>query len=630
MPGAPRWDFHPYQRWHVRQDPVQTEFFTSDNVQALVRETIQNSLDARLSPAQPVRVRFGFVTVAPRDYLPYLYGLIPHLRAALPERELPDFSQPLKFLIIEDFNTRGLAGDPTVDTDEQAEDNDFYYFWRNVGRTEKREEERGRWGLGKTVFHKVSRINTFFGITLPHGAQQMALLGLSVLRSHDIGDGIDSLIAPYGFMPYGYYGRFDDDHFALPITDELSTGSFCRTFHVLRHRQRASGLSLAIAAPYDEITIEGLTLAAIEQFFYPILDGSLEIAIHEGYDIIRLTRAELGNELSRLSILEPRQRERYERLFAFARWAIDLDPGDYIVLPPAPLGRAPDWRVDQALDAPLERAARQFQSAGRVALRVPVKVQMRGQPPRQGWFKAYLGRDETLMRGEDHFIREGIALTAIRSLTQPGLRGLVVIDEAPLTTMLGDAENPSHTDWHRDSLQFRDRYEHGPSTISFVKRSLRELAARILAVRKGVNKDLLRDVFIIPPTERRPAASRSRPERLPDPPPDLPELERHEAPVQVTCTAGVVRITGSPAHRPPERVTVELAYDVRAGDPFRQHSAADFDLRSGAIAIDGQGVTVEAHEINRLTFTVLQADFYVAFSGFHAGRDLAVRLRWDG
>ncbi|MCS7070133.1 MAG: hypothetical protein NZM00_01395, partial [Anaerolinea sp.] len=227
MPGAPRWDFHPYQRWHVRQDPVQTEFFTSDNVQALVRETIQNSLDARLSPAQPVRVRFGFVTVGPRDYLPYLYGLIPHLEATLRERGLPDFSQPLKFLIVEDFNTRGLTGDPSVDTDEQAEDNDFYYFWRNVGRTEKREDVRGRWGLGKAVFHKVSRINTFFGVTLPHGAQRMALLGLSVLRSHDIIDGIDSLIAPYGFMPYGYYGRFDDDHFALPITDDLSTGSFC-------------------------------------------------------------------------------------------------------------------------------------------------------------------------------------------------------------------------------------------------------------------------------------------------------------------------------------------------------------------------------------------------------------------
>lgn len=610
---------------------MQTEFFTSDNVQALVRETIQNSLDARLSPVQPVRVRFGFVTVGPRDYLPYLYGLIPHLEATLRERGLPDFSQPLKFLIVEDFNTRGLTGDPSVDTDEQAEDNDFYYFWRNVGRTEKREDVRGRWGLGKAVFHKVSRINTFFGVTLPHGAQRMALLGLSVLRSHDIIDGIDSLIAPYGFMPYGYYGRFDDDHFALPITDDLSTGSFCRTFHVLRHKQRISGLSLVIAAPYDEITIEGLALAAIEQFFYPILDGSLEVAIHEGYDIIRLTRSELEHGLSRLSIIEPQQRARYERLFAFARWAIDLAPDEYIALPPAPPGRAPDWRADPALEEPLDQAARRFQRASRIALRVPVKVQMKGQPPRQGWFKAYLERDETLARGEDHFIREGIALTAVRSLTQPGLRGLVVIDEAPLTTMLGDAENPSHTDWHRDSLKFRDRYEHGPSTISFVKRSLRELATRLLATRKGIHRDLLSGVFTLPVPDQPPPAPRQRPARIPDRPPDLPEMEAHEAPVLVIAAADGVILTGNPAHgRPPERVTVELAYDVRAGDPFKRHSAADFDLRSGAIAIDAQGVAVEAHEINRLTFSVLQADFRVSLSGFHAGRDLTVRLRWDG
>ncbi|MFV2038497.1 MAG: hypothetical protein ACC646_12985, partial [Paracoccaceae bacterium] len=48
---------------------------------------------------------------------------------------------PENFLVIEDYGTRGLEGDPTQDDDFQPTEanikNDFFYFWRNVGRSKK-------------------------------------------------------------------------------------------------------------------------------------------------------------------------------------------------------------------------------------------------------------------------------------------------------------------------------------------------------------------------------------------------------------------------------------------------------------------------------------------------------------
>ena len=57
---------------------------------------------------------------------------------------------------------------------------------------------------------------------------------------------------------------------------------------------------------------------------------------------------------------------------------------------------------------------------------------------------------------------------------------MVVIDEGELTTLIGDAENPAHTEWQKDSSKFRNKYKHGAKTLDFVKASLREIIRRLM------------------------------------------------------------------------------------------------------------------------------------------------------
>src|SRR5262245_53016075 len=79
------WSFRKMSRGEMNADPIEGEFFTPEGLaDALIRESVQNSLDARAS-AGPVKVRF-FLSGTTAGALPlerakkYLEGLWPHLR----------------------------------------------------------------------------------------------------------------------------------------------------------------------------------------------------------------------------------------------------------------------------------------------------------------------------------------------------------------------------------------------------------------------------------------------------------------------------------------------------------------------------------------------------------------------
>src|SRR5262245_2510778 len=121
------WTFRNMSRAEINQDPVHNEFFGPEEgyTAALVRESIQNSLDARANAA-PVSVtfRFGQVDIRSATFgsCAFFSGLSPHLIAQ--EVYVPEGYETIPFLAIEDFGTRGFRGDPRQEedtTDEHAQ-----------------------------------------------------------------------------------------------------------------------------------------------------------------------------------------------------------------------------------------------------------------------------------------------------------------------------------------------------------------------------------------------------------------------------------------------------------------------------------------------------------------------------
>ncbi|MEO6260153.1 MAG: hypothetical protein ABIP63_07360, partial [Thermoanaerobaculia bacterium] len=230
----PSWHFREMSRGEINVDPVHDEFFKAqDLADALLREAIQNSLDARRGRAT-VRVRFRLATGAfamPFEAAgAYLGGLEPHV--SLPE------TSTVPFLLVEDSGTRGLVGDPGEDPeldDHGGERNDFYYFWRNVGRSGKGERDRGRWGLGKAVFSVSSRIHTMFGLTRRADDDRLLLLGQSVVKTH--------VLHGKRFAPYGFLAKTGRDDFPHALEDPDLLARFIADFGLTRDEP---GLSIVI------------------------------------------------------------------------------------------------------------------------------------------------------------------------------------------------------------------------------------------------------------------------------------------------------------------------------------------------------------------------------------------------
>ncbi len=219
------WRFKQLTPNDTLQNAAHLEFFHNEAlhsaVDALAREDIQNRLDARARNEPRVEVRYRLCgPVAPGTHDEWFHGLAPHLASSQTKADLgfqPSLQRPLQWLVIEDFATTGLEGDPLCFQDPVGlvpQRNDFFWFIRNVGRSGKKGGDRGRWGLGKIVYPAASKVRSFFAYAVRRSDSARLLIGRSVLAVHSVGN--------QNHDSEGYFGRFDDsefNYFATPETE---------------------------------------------------------------------------------------------------------------------------------------------------------------------------------------------------------------------------------------------------------------------------------------------------------------------------------------------------------------------------------------------------------------------------
>jgi len=634
---SPKWRFRDMTPGEMNIDPIEGEFFSTEalhsGAEALVRETIQNSLDAAAGPCVRVSVRLSTGEEAMRGEARdrYLADLLPHLKArGNGLLDVPRPGEPMGFLVVEDFGTRGLQGD--VRQYEDAEDgtgtrrNDFYYFWRNIGRSSKSTQDLGRWGLGKTVFQAASRINSFFGLTVRRGDPRPLLMGQSVLKIHRI--------EGRRHAPYGYYALFEDG-FPLPVEEPALAARFAEDFALERRGERAGEPGLSVVVPYPErdVRLEDLMRSVVEHYFFPILKGALVVEFRRGAE------GHLFDARQMPAFLEDCDWEDRDRLLGrieLARWGIDLPASRFTRLAmPAPAGRAPRWREDLFPAGDLDRLRARFDAGERVALDVPITVRRKGGRAQETSYQVLLERDGGLERPEDFFIRMGITVAGVTSLRQSGVRAIVAVYDRPLSTLLGDAENPAHTQWQERSARFRGRYVVGPSCLRFVKSCPREVVRFLSAPVAGRDEELLGHLFYLQVPAVRPGEAEG-PEGAPGPG-EGPEAPAEEPagvpgglgpqPLRLTPVKGGFRLAlEEGADGFPLRLRVAAAYEVRQGDPFKKYHPLDFRLGRRPLSVEVREAEVLEVEDNRLLLEVLRPGFELAVSGFDPRRDLKVRV----
>ncbi len=627
----PSWIFKKQQPGDTTREPISGEFFATeairDSAEALIREGIQNSLDAR-SANQVVEIRIrlasGALALEPEQISPFVASLWPHLEArGNGLNDPPVRPDSCSFLVFEDFGTRGLEGDPHQWHPIDNAKNSFFAFFRAEGRSEKDSSSLGKWGVGKFVFPRASRASTFFGLTIPETTGRPLLMGRCILKSHNASGA--------RCVPDGYFGetqRIDGSELAVPVDEPKIIERFRHTFGLRRAAE--PGLSLVVPWYDQSITPTELIEATIADWFFSILAGDLVVVVEDGNGTTRLDADSLAKVVVGLS---GSTRERLAPLIELAQFARS-EQGRMPVLIGAPdTVNSPKWHDAMMGDELAAELAQRLEREEPLAVRIPLRVKPRKAPDQDSWFDVFLRRDMSAGETRPVFARNGIIISDAKGRVLRGFRAIVSITDRPLADLLGDAENPSHTEWRPDSANFKERYRYGPGYLSFVKGSVAELVRLLQAAEADEAPDLLVDLFSLPsdPEPERPARPRPQggsqpgPTSNPPAPPPPPKPARYRI-QRLQGGFGITR--GSADAPPPSELLVSVAYDVRRGDPFSKYDPADFVLLKGGIQLaeKPRGLAVIEQAGNRLRLAVTDPDFRLSMTGFDENRDLIVRV----
>lgn len=630
------WYFWPHDRGIVYNTLGAEHFSEHDGDwrpgEELVRECIQNSLDAgrdgeEVSVSFQVRAARSMTADAASFWFDSLW---PHLLAEdCRLAGVPRSPEPAGFVVVEDFGTTGLEGD-VEQCGLSHEVNRFFNFFRaeGVSGNSPGGTAGGSWGVGKSVFNRCSRINSFLALSTRHRTRDVVLMGRSVLRQHQIGRDSE-------FKPIGLFGVPDSETGSQvrPITDQALLERFCKDFRLTRPARASedsAGLSVVMPFADEEIAADGIVDIVVRQYFHPILAGRLRVRVTDGREGSPRTV-----DLTRDSIIEYAQECQppdVRRVLDLSRWSQGEDAQAAYVLREPPTDDKPEWnesllRTDDSVVAEL---CQSFERGDPVAVRVPIYVHPANGPAERASFTVHLQRDLDGSGYRPVFVRGWIVVpSAIKNrIGSHSLFALVTIDEGPLAVMLRAAEPPAHTHWDVRTANFKGRYLFGKAVIEFVRGAPRFLAEAMSSADTERDFDIWADLFPAPQTEgerRGEGAGRKGRRRTPPGPIDPPPPRRKPFRIEPIESGGFVVARDNADTTPlPGRLSIRFAYDIGGPKSLRKYHRADFRAQHLARSIHAAD-EVECMD-NQIVIVPRADDFRFELTGVDANRDLVVKV----
>lgn len=613
-----KWHFRKKQLGEITRDPVVGEFFSTDAIdnpaEALVREGIQNALDARLESESQVRVRI-FVSKGNKSISENWIGNAwLHFKAkGNGLQNIPLETENCSYLVFEDFGTTGLYGDEKQDTDS-GKKNPFFYFFRAEARSGKSGEDRGRWGVGKHVFPRSSRISTYFGMTLRSSDEKKMLMGHTILKYHEV--------AKTYFSPDGYLGVQQEDQMVLPFTDSQIIEEFAKDFNLWRKSE--PGLSIVVPHIDPEITVERIKQAVVTGYFLPVLENKLLITIENEVQKIEINQASIIQEA--IGLIDDKGNDFLPTL-KFANWCVnEAQENSYVLNLCSDV--PPSWS-DNLIPKHLKRTMREDLDLGKdMAVRIPLKVET-DEGLINSHFHIYLGPDNG-KSVRTVFTREGITISNVKAPRLPGICALVIVNHKPLASLLGDSENPAHTEWQKGSQTFKNKHPNGRRYIDFVSNSVSRLVNALSAEEGEKDPYLLGDIFSLPlsgagrnntqpGTDGKTGKNPDRVSKKPD-----PKVQAKPLLFVVSKVKNGFKVAPNTIFDDlPLKIKILTAYNVRKGNPFKKYNDVDFQIKASMIT--SKGLTVIHANGNEVLLEVTSPDFEIEVNGFDTKRDLIVK-----
>lgn len=636
----PQWSFLEKPPGAKARDPMQEEFFQDQSIDgidhALVRETIQNSLDARIGE-DPVRVVFSLGRISAESAK---FWFPKQVQAHFSAKEirlnnLPNWGvEDCAYLTIEDFGTKGLEG--KIDSADPKTGGNFYHFFRAEGVSNKRPGERGSWGVGKIVIPRSSRVRSFYAVTRRASEPRLHLMGQAILRHHDV-DG--TMYTPDGW--------FSDDFNGLqtPYTDNSITKRLKYDFRLSRDNE--PGLGLVIPWIYEEhLTFERLAAVIAREYFIPILSGDLVIELRD-YGTDQLARFDAGS-LSEMKSAAPDDDEFQDSIYLagsllgleqFGAMRVNVEhTADY---------GAPDYDWSSYItDLPPQEIEAALDQGCVVHFKVPMVIQPSKGAPETGYFDVLLRKKTG--RHYPIFVRDGLLIPnhPTRKKT-PDHIALICASANVVAETLGKAECPAHTDWKASRDKFKEQqYREANRLIPFVRDSAHRLVGKLSSEEGKPDHSLLAELLPLPSPEASPKPAPGKEmgdlekEKKRTLKPDVPDLpSSHSRCWKLQQVGKEIHLRGNPDGFDNEqgyRLTLQAAYDLHGRNPFKAHSEYDFDLiRAAKTGIDERSdfrldlnefVQIVDGDHGRLSIMATGPEFEMIFRPADLNRDLIMKV----
>lgn len=597
----------------------------------LLREVLQNALDARTSAEAPVTVSLTYRELD-ADAVGWMGALVTGEHLARLKESMPHLDDTPaaveSCLVIEDFGTCGLTGvlnNPELDGKGQ----NWNAFWFREGEGGKENSAgNGGAGQGKITYFSTSAIRTIFAYTVRADSGDEALMGAcSFLRdySHD----------GQRWKRDAYWGRMKGEHedrIILPAQERGAIDSF-RTSLKLKRSPDQAGLSLAIPSPkkFDQ---QGAKQIVIAEFFVPLLRGDLVVEFDD-----QIIGRENVEELAGTLLPDDRARELHTCMTAGYRQFLSdslANSSSGHVVTTKPIAKVSD--IAEAIFDPevLEDLREKIENEKIVSIRLPISIKPRKEAAVDCSFDVHLACPFDLERPEQAIIRRDLLIgeepIGGGKLRQKA-RGLTLVGNDDLSKLLLAAEEPTHLRWNASRPRVSEYFKSGRDTVALVRNAMVKLLDVLTGGEQKRDFKLLSKYFAAPGLDSPlPTKGNKKGRDIPPPPTDLPppkpKLLALEA-LEDGCRVKPAKVGVVTTENIPLEVAVEFAYEGLEKDAFNEYDPFDFDLADDGFVVTETNCVVNEKSLNRLDFTVISSDFDLKLTGFDRNLRLRMRLSYE-
>ena len=623
------WQFRPLNPNETSGASISDDNFADEertSVEILVRETLQNPLDARSSDSV-VRVEYKLVNadLISSEFARSIFSddWMKHFKAG----ELFGAEQrptSMKFLVIEDFGTTGLEGEYTDSSVEGTTEN-WNAFWFREGEGAKTTRSNGGAGQGKITLYLASRLRTVFALTKRRSDDVELLFGCCRFKRNYKLPG-DSR----RWAKEARWGSTDDPNVLATPIDTTSVLDGMKAELTLA-RGAKPGTTFMVPMPNDEVTENALRNAVVNEFFFAINRGRLEVKIGEvtlDANSVSIVADSMGADC--------RVPKGY-RDFLAATAKKTTEPPTTIA--------AESW-TRQAKLAPeafeetdLSSLQAKFGNSQLVSVDFPLPVKKKN--PKEttvATFRVFLQQDINAEQSHELFVRQDLGIDGEKRLkaarTIAPVMALTFIQDPKLSDLLVAAEEPTHRNWNAKRPKVVAQYISPDLALNAVRNAALRLV-QLISPDGAKDESALAIYFADPasnPTKRK-GGTGTEPKANPGEPSfpiDIPTAK--PKPVSVKLLADGFGIFARPAEGItfPLACELTLAYATAVGNPFKLWDAADFWITDEKkYPREESGISDLSVDLNFMKFCLNGEQSFLKITGFDENRQLEIRVKYE-